>query len=62
MKTGRPNLEFYAIDNGMKFISVFNAKHELVQTLGKKCPWREEALEGIRVITTIELELFPAGI
>ena len=53
--------EFYAIDNGMNFISVFNVNHELVKTVGKLCPWREEALEGIRVITTIELELFPAG-
>lgn len=52
--------DFYAIDNGMNFISVFNKEYELVKTVGKKCPWREEALKGIRVITTIDLDLFPA--
>jgi hypothetical protein len=56
MKTG----EFYAIDNGMNFISVFNANHELVKTVGNLCPWREEALKGIEVIQCVNLDLFPA--
>lgn len=51
----------YAIESDLKFISVYDSNHELIKAVGKKCPWKDEALKGIKIIKAIQLDMLTEG-
>ena len=46
MKTGRPA---YAVKSGLKFFSIYDSDHNLLSTIGKKCPWKDSVLKDLTV-------------
>ena len=39
----------YAIVSELKFVSIYDSDHNLIQTIGKKCPWIDEVLRDLVV-------------
>ncbi len=47
----------YAVVSELKFVSIYDSDHNLVQTVGKKCPWIDEVLRDLIVRQDIQESL-----